>query len=69
MHYQEIKVKLLEESLDKLCTISTEKFGLLWSINPSFYSSRERVLMERYLLELQTINETPHQVTDNICLE
>lgn len=69
MHYQEIKATVLRSSINKLCDTATEKFGIFWSLNPSFHSSRERVLMGRYIEQLHILNETPHQVTDLICPE
>lgn len=65
MQYPEIKEKLLKASIDRLIDISKQKFGSIWLYTEAFYSSKERVMLTRYVDSLNTINNIPHQVSDH----
>jgi len=74
MHYQETKLKVLESSIDKLVKTIENKYGIAWLFHPSFYSSKDRVLLTRYAETIRELNyeldTIPHRVTDNtLCLE
>jgi hypothetical protein len=65
MHYQEIKEQFLQASIEKLIDIARQKFGSKWACSDAFYSSKERVMLNRYIESLNTINNTLHQVSDH----
>jgi hypothetical protein len=65
MQYPVIKEKLLQVSIEKLIDISKQKFGSMWLYTDAFYSSKERIMLIRYVDSLNTITSIPHQVSDN----
>jgi hypothetical protein len=65
MQYPVIKEKLLQASIEKLVGISMQKFGSMWLYTDAFYSSKERILLNRYIDSLNAITNIPHQVSDN----
>ena len=65
MQYPVIKEKFLQASIEKLIDTAIQKFGSKWGYSDAFYSSKERVMLNRYIASLNEINNTPHQVSDH----
>jgi hypothetical protein len=65
MQYPVIKENLLQVSIEKLIDISKQKFGSMWLYTDAFYSSKERIMLIRYVDSLNAITSIPHQVSDN----